>query len=397
MKKALIFYLWGRRNAGDMAICLGATSLLVENGYKVTFVSRFSENQLDYIDSKKYIEGYFENAIVKPGIFLLDRDKSFLSKGLSYVKGAKKLLSPFDDKRLKELITDADIVFLNGGNLLRGKNIDDYARIFALFYPFRIAAKHNKKIVSLPQSTARSSKFGMKLIRKKLLDFNQVFIRESNSYELLNKEITDVEFIKTTDIAFYITDNMVASEKYKIKYHNKIMDKKRNIAIVLRVTTIGDLGEFNLTKKEKIAQDIVNFINKLDKKFNVFFVIQTLKDKQFTEYVASKIDKSIKPAIVEEYDTFILREIYKNMDFVVAMRLHAAILSMTACTPVIGYFDEEWGLKNPGIMDDVGLPWTSDGSELIKLSNLVITKKEKYQKLIREFIIKEKIKISKYI
>ena len=43
MKKALVFYLYGTRNAGDMAICVGAIELLRAQGYDVTVVARFSE------------------------------------------------------------------------------------------------------------------------------------------------------------------------------------------------------------------------------------------------------------------------------------------------------------------------------------------------------------------
>jgi polysaccharide pyruvyl transferase WcaK-like protein len=295
------------------------------------------------------------------------------------------------------LIEDSDMILLNGGNLLRGKSIVDYARIFALFYPFKIASKYKRKMIILPQSTASSSKLGMKLLKKKLLNFNIVFIRESNSFEVLNKEIKDVNFVKTTDVAFYISDNPIALAKYKEKYTEITPVNKKNIALILRSTTIGDLGEFDNDKKESMALNIINHIKEFNESYNIFLVVQTLKDKKFTEYIANKIEEKNRPIIIEEYDTFVLREIYKNMEFVIAMRLHAAILSMTSRTPVIGYFDREWGFKNPGIMNDVGLPWTEDGKKLIELSNKVITEKVKFVNLINEFIIKEKSKISNYI
>lgn len=397
MKKALIFYLWGRKNAGDMAISLGAASLLIENGYDVTFVSRFTMNQDDYFDSKDYIKTYFNDIKVEPGLFELDRNKSSIHMIRSYVGGIKKLISPVADKNLKMLIEDSDMILLNGGNLLRGKSIVDYARIFALFYPFKIASKYKRKMIILPQSTASSSKLGMKLLKKKLLNFNIVFIRESNSFEVLNKEIKDVNFVKTTDVAFYISDNPIALAKYKEKYTEITPVNKKNIALILRSTTIGDLGEFDNDKKESMALNIINHIKEFNESYNIFLVVQTLKDKKFTEYIANKIEEKNRPIIIEEYDTFVLREIYKNMEFVIAMRLHAAILSMTSRTPVIGYFDREWGFKNPGIMNDVGLPWTEDGKKLIELSNKVITEKVKFVNLINEFIIKEKSKISNYI
>ena len=53
MKKALVFYLYGTRNAGDMAICVGAIELLRAQGYDITMVSRFSEAEDEYQISKR--------------------------------------------------------------------------------------------------------------------------------------------------------------------------------------------------------------------------------------------------------------------------------------------------------------------------------------------------------
>ena len=62
--------------------------------------------------------------------------------------------------------------------------------------------------------------------------------------------------------------------------------------------------------------------------------------------------------LIECYDPTLLREIYKQMDVLVTMRLHAGILSLSALIPVVGIFSEEWGLKNPGIMKDYHMPYT---------------------------------------
>ena len=34
MKKALVYYLYGNRNAGDMAICMGTVAFLRKQGYE---------------------------------------------------------------------------------------------------------------------------------------------------------------------------------------------------------------------------------------------------------------------------------------------------------------------------------------------------------------------------
>lgn len=392
MKKAVVFYLWGKRNAGDMAICLGTISLLEDLGYQITFVSRFADNQIDYKESKDYINHYHETVKVEPGLFSFDREESSQRKALSYINGVTKLFSPKDDQRLKELISATDVVFLNGGNLLRGNSLTDYARLSALFYPFRIAEKLKKPIICLPQSTAKSSRFGVKMLDKKLSSFHKVFIRESNSFTVLNEQLKGIPFVKSTDACFFIKDVPKASEKYNSKY-SSIISNGNNIAIVLRSTTIGDLGEFQDNKKEMFTRYIKKFVKEFEQNYSIYFVVQTKKDKEFTQYVKDQIGNNTDIQILEEYDPYVIREIYRNMTFVLAMRLHAAILSMTAETPVIGYFEEEWGLKNPGIMSDVGMPWTNDGRQLIVNAKKITSTRNEYVEKIKQFRIGEKNKM----
>jgi polysaccharide pyruvyl transferase WcaK-like protein len=393
MKKAVVFYLWGKRNAGDMAICLGTISLLQDLGYKITFVSRFAGEQVDYRESKDYINDYHDAVEVEPGLFSFDREDTKFKKIMSNVKGITKLLSPKDDKQLQKLISDADIVFLNGGNLLRGNNLTDYARLAALFYPFRIAERLNKPIVCLPQSTAESNKLGINMLERKLLTFNKVFIRESNSFSVLSEKIKGVPFVKSTDACFFIKDVPKAFNRFKDKYSSIITCNNKSIALVLRSTTIGDIGEFRDSKKEIFANAIKKFVKEFEKDYTIYFVVQTKKDKEFTQYVKDQIGDHASITLIEEYDPYVIREIYRQMHFVVAMRLHAAILSMTAETPVLGYFEKEWGLKNPGIMNDVGMPWTSEGDQLVKKGRQLESKRGEHVNKIRRFIEVEKSNI----
>lgn len=56
LKKALVFYLYGNRNAGDMAICMGTIEYLKQKGYDITMVSRFSEAEAEYQRSKNMLQ-----------------------------------------------------------------------------------------------------------------------------------------------------------------------------------------------------------------------------------------------------------------------------------------------------------------------------------------------------
>jgi polysaccharide pyruvyl transferase WcaK-like protein len=223
-----------------------------------------------------------------------------------------------------------------------------------------------------------------------LKKFNTVFIRESKSYLSLQDNLSNIPIKRSIDLAFFIKDNPIAIEKFDRKYRAIINTGEKNIALVLRSTTLGDIGEFSNFKKENIKRTIKNFVEEFKKGYNIFFVIQTKKDIKFTNIVVEQIPDHGFIKIIEEYDPYILREVYKKMEFVVAMRLHAAILSMTANTPVLGYFDDDWGYKNPGIMDDVGMLWTMDGAELVELGRQTVLKRDDFINKIRYFIDKEK-------
>lgn len=386
MKKAIVFYLWGMKNAGDMAICLGTISLLQELGYEITFISRFAEGEESYIESKKYINKYYNNINIEPGVFTLNRNDSKLKILRSYFKGMAKTISPVDDKRIKKLILESDVVFLNGGNILRGNSFIDYARLMALFYPFHISQHLDKPMICLPQSTAKSSRIGLRILQNKLEKFETVFIRENISFSILDEKLNNVFLKKSTDLAFFLKDSPIVFDEFNEKYETIINKKEKSIALIFRGTTIGDLKEFNFEKKNIIAKNIVKFIEEFKNDYKIYFVIQTKKDKGFTKYIKQMVDTIADVTLIEEYDPYVIREIYKHMDFIVAMRLHAAILAMSTQTPVIGYFDKSWGYKNPGIMKDVGMPCTTDGNELMFYGHELISKRSEYTDKIKEFI-----------
>ena len=94
---------------------------------------------------------------------------------------------------------------------------------------------------------------------------------------------------------------------------------------------------------------------------NILIVVQTEIDRKFSECIHQELPGS---RIIEEHDPLVLREIYRNVDVLITMRLHAGILAMSVDTPVIGIFSNEWGLKNPGIMSDFGMPYVIAEDEI---------------------------------
>lgn len=354
MKKALVFYLYGNRNAGDMAICIGAIELLKSKGYSVSMVSRFSESEDEYFKSKQYVQEYYPDVEIFPGPFSFERHFSRTKKIISYCKSYMKVLGLIKDNQTRQLIKEADVVFFNGGNLLRGATLSDYLRLIGLFYPIKIAKKMNKSLYCLPQSTAPISSIGKQLLKKYLNLFDKVYVREENSYLKLKNLFEDVPFELTTDLAFFSENTNLASKKLSDLEYN--FDTGKNVAIILRNSGIGDIGELDKETAQKLNNIVESFIYE-HLEYNYFLIIQTEKDREISDVFMKKLNDNVKIEKIELHDPLLLREVYKKMSFTISMRLHAAILSLSALTPVYGVFSEKWGLKNSGIMDSYNMPY----------------------------------------
>lgn len=355
LKKALVFYLYGNRNAGDMAICVGAIELLKSKGYAVTMVSRFSESEEEYFKSKQYIQEYYPDIEIYPGPFSFERHFSRTKKVVSYCKSYMKVLGVIKDNQTRKLVKEADVVFFNGGNLLRGATLPDYLRLIGLFYPIKLAKKMNKPLYCLPQSTAQISSIGKRLLNEYLKMFDKVYVREENSYLKLKKLFSNIPFELTTDVAFFSENTDLASKKLSDLGCSFDTDRK-NVAIILRNSGIGDIGELDKGIVRKLNNLVESFMNKhLD--YHYFLIVQTEKDRNISQTFMQKIGGNVNIEQIELHDPLLLREIYKKMSFTISMRLHAAILSLSALTPVFGIFSEKWGLKNSGIMESYNMPY----------------------------------------
>lgn len=383
MKKALVYYLYGNRNAGDMAICIGAIELLKKQGYQITMVSRFSEAEDEYQRSRDYIAEYYPEVKVYPGPFSFERNFSAAKKMAAYAGSMMKVAGIVPDKQTKKLINESDVVFFNGGNLLRGASTADYLRLVALFYPIKIAHAMGKPVYCLPQSTAKISDRGEKMLGKYLQSFETVYVREKISYEELKKRFPSIPFARSTDLAFLCEDTETAARKYDelgLEIGNK------TIAIVVRNTGIGDIGKLDVEKQKLLKKQLVGFVQS-HQEYSYLIVVQTEKDREFSQQIFESVKQITGARMIENYDPLVLREIYKHVEYLITMRLHAGILSLSALTPVIGLFSEEWGLKNPGIMSDYEMPYVMiEDKDRRGVADIELCDKNEYSSFIHEKI-----------
>lgn len=355
MMRALVFYLYSNNNAGDMAICMGAIDVLKRAGYSITFVSRYTENDPEFEQSKQYVRSYHPDVRVEPGIFSINRGGSAISKMASYAYGMARCALPVKDSRLTRLIRESELVAFNGGNLLRCAGFTDAARLFALFYPIEIARRLGKRIVCLPQSTADSSSWGLRLLGRKLALFDAVGVREGLSFDRLRSDYPKLPFYRTIDLAFFIN----------LDHRRRLAGDERfvgRIALVLRGTGIGDIGQLDSGRVDAMFEGVRSFV--LSRPHERFvLVVQTKKDRELSDRFKDTCPDA-DLLLVEEHDPIRLLAIYERCAALITMRLHAGILAIRAGIPVVGFFDASWGLKNKGLMLDFDMGYAEQPEEL---------------------------------
>jgi polysaccharide pyruvyl transferase WcaK-like protein len=391
---AFLVYGYAQKNAGDMAITFGAIDLLLELNFKITIMSRYPERHSDFEKSKNMLFSRYGTKIkILPCIFKLDREAGFCQSIYNYFNGLLTLFGRGKQKQLWSAIESCDAVFFNGGNLIRCSSINDGLRLLALGYPLKLARKARKPFFILPQSTARTNFFGRLLINRMIKGATCVFVRESISKHKILSISKNSKIHQCYDLAFYIND----------RHH--LPDNKSNdvvIAITLRSWTVGDICEFDNSKKNAIVDYFTKVCNSSPKNYKFLFVSQGVKDSNFTYFVSDSVAKSTDCSVefLEELDPISLGRLYSKCSALIGMRLHSIILAAARGIPSFGVFFSEWGYKNPGIMKDLGLKFTfldEYGNILFpNIEELVYSKGQfssKITKIIESnsFQIKEKI------
>jgi polysaccharide pyruvyl transferase WcaK-like protein len=395
MKTVSLIYTYGLKNSGDMAINLGAFDLLLDLDCEIKAFSKSDESDKEFKITQTYINEYYPQIKLYGGPFKLNRDDSKITTIINHINGYLKTIGVNEDIKFIERLTSSQLVVFNGGNLFRSESITDYARLKALMYPLKKAQEKKIPYIILPHSASTINKRGSRLLDNNLVNAKRFFTREDMSYDYLGRKFTNLQMEKSIDLAFFIKNNDLAKKKFNDKYQSIFNTNSNKIAITLRTQVVGDLGELNTSTKNKILDAIRNtikhYINMDD--YQIMLIVQTRKDREVTEQIYNEYKSTDKIAIIEEYDTLVLKEIYRNCKLLIGMRLHSIILALSANTPAIGYFEKTWGFKNPGLMQKFDLPYKlveDEVDNLIPESSLVIEETSKYKSRIKDIIEKEK-------
>ncbi|QGG47304.1 polysaccharide pyruvyl transferase family protein [Heliorestis convoluta] len=389
-----LIYTYDLKNSGDMAINLGAFDLLQDLNFKIKAFSKSNENDKEFQKSKAYINEYYPKIKFYGGPFKLNRDDNKMVTVLNHFNGYLKTIGINEDNYFINELTSSNLIIFNGGNLFRAESFADYARLLALMYPLKKAREKKIPFIIFPQSASNINRLGHKLLNKNLEQAKRVFTREDKSYHYLKETFSNLKMEKSIDLAFFIKDNNRAKEKYKDRYSKFFNLRSKKIAITLRTQVVGDLGELGETKKNKIMKVIKKTIEHYLEMENtqLTLIIQTRKDKVITEQIYNKYKHTSKVTLIEEYDCLVLREIYRNCDLLIGMRLHSIIMALSTYTPAVGFFDEDWGLKNPGLMQKFKLPYKfveDEVTDLVNECDFVINNKNEIKIRIKDTVEKE--------
>lgn len=360
--RVCLAYIYGPRNAGDMALNLGAIDLLKQiSGIEIIGISRFAKEHDGYQSTVEYINKIYKNIEIVPFPINYDRNKgSSILRISAFCKGSMLYFPTIKHPLLTKtevykIIESSDWFVFNGGNLLFSRGFKDNLRLQGILYPIRLAEKLSKPIGLLPQSIpSLNNAWGQKIVYNAIKKSKFCMFRESSSAEkIFNKRQSEGKVF--LDLAFFIGKNNDRKANELINKYN--LAKGRFIPIILRVSSLGDQGTLSKIERNQTLELVKSIVKVIETNgLKTVFVVQTVQDKEFTSQCREDILSSgINAPIIEEYDPLILRSIYKFAHSVISFRLHAAIFSLSVGTKTLGIYREIWGPKMPGIFKDLGL------------------------------------------
>lgn len=394
---AILAYGYGLKNAGDMAITIGAIQVIQKSGYTIKLISRFNKNNIEFNKSRNYLLRLFPDIEIFESPFDLNRNKNFIKIIIQYLFGFFKLLGIGKISEYNSLIKRSQMIFFNGGNLLRCDSITDFIRLNALMYPLRIARKNKIPYQILPHSASKINFMGKLILRNILREAEILWTREDISFNYLKKTFQLRNIRSSIDLCFFINPFL---KKILNGYTKNIFnEKKETIAFTIRGQTVGDLSELNtstLLYIKKTFQEIIR--NCIGEDKNIIFVVQTEKDLNITKDICASLENNMNMKLIIEYDPIKLLNLYSQCDLLIGMRLHSIVLALSAGIPSIGIFVKKWGFKNPGTMQKFDMPYYLINNEEIfedqisKRIKELIRYKKTINKNISIFITKEKRK-----
>jgi len=367
----VLAYIYGPRNAGDMALNYAALDLLNTVGdFDIVGLSRFSAAHESFSLSKGALEAAYANFRLFPFPLSYDRHSDGMTSRIAaHARGFGMCLRcgiGFPNHRanaLDENIRASDYLLFNGGNVLFSRGFRDLMRLMGVTYPLWRATKLQKPVIFLPQSIPVALGFGRRIIHKYLESARFASFRESTSMEKIQLKRKDT--ISTLDLAFFMKGLDTDAADEIMSRHQ--LHPFRFVPVVPRATTLGDHAYLHQDEYRRTVDFVVRLCERVAQAgCSPLLVVQVQTDlRTARDCQAVLATKGYAIGIEEQYNPLALRALYASSRAIITMRLHAAIFALSVGTVPIGFYRTMWGQKMPGIFSDLGIKELSSLLDMI--------------------------------
>ena len=396
VKKRILFAgAYGIENAGDDLPLIVICEQLRERMSNVDFEFRALSRHPNSWEEKKYGVTMIKN---------LEYESRDEAQG-KWFKG----LNVGDDKsdiiRIKREIQRCDLLVLGAGNFLIDIAIDIFRGPIPLMALYVFLAKMYHRPVMLYGLSAGPLKteWGRDLSRWLVENSDIVTVRDENSKQLLKNLINIPKTIHLLPDAT-IGAEMIDSKKIENNLFQegiRISENKNTIAIGLRDLSV----VLPSNQAEESWKQIAGYMNLLKDQASFLFIPQSTYKEDDDRLTAKRfiplLDSSVEYHIIQNrYDPRELIGFYSVCHLTIAIRLHAAVFSTIAGTPVIAvnYLPKVEGFMK-GIDADYNLIQVDNikAEYLMNLTKNNMEEKEKISKKIRKKIKIKKESVNQYI
>jgi len=378
-KHIVLAYAYGPKNSGDLAINLGAIEIIAslypqEN---ITLISRFAGNSSGFHDTKRFLHSQGFEVHLLPCPFNYDRHVQVgLGKILTlasetlrycYIRLALCANASLSEVPAVTALRDADLILCNGGNLFYWNRCShSLTRLLGLTFPVHVARLLGKPYGFLPQSISEIGGLGKAILNPLFKDARFLTFRESRSRDLFHNTFDiNTRTPLIPDLAFFIArQDDEAAERL---LSDLDLQPGAFVAMTVRTERLGDVGSLSRSEVANTISFLARLIRRISDTLSLktLLVCQTRADIPSTRKLYDALSSTKDVHMVEVYNPFVLRSVYKSSAALVAMRLHSAIFALSVGTPVIGLYRKEWGPKMPGTLSDMSV-----GSQAFELGSV---------------------------
>lgn len=370
--KIVIFYAWGRKNAGDHALILGALELLSEiiPQRDIVVVSRFHAPE-DPICPIRDIQKRFPAVVVvaspfdltlKSGAARIHQLLACSIKSLFAIACPRFFLRKAEPNTFWYELGSAKLVLLNGGNLLFWHKIrKNLGRLLAIMLPLALARRLRIPYGMLPQTCGPFEGVIPTLIGKCFSHAAFLTFRDSTSMQHASHlvDLREIRHKLLPDLAFFLTRKPecgVAAPPVTSE------GQERTFGVCLRIDPLGLDVKQEHDDPQKTQKRILDLLPSAIAQFqsetsvHCTIIVQVDGDRQVSHLLLHELRRlDVKCSLIELTDPYEFVEFYTRLDFLVSFRLHSMIFALSQGTPVLGIWRKPLGTKIPSMMHDLDL------------------------------------------